>query len=182
MESSQFILLLIIILIGANETIKLQTKYKPLPEQTTTMVKAKLGEPLRINKRIKANPKPTIMWKIGDENLYENTFNKRYEVPSINNVTKDSWNVTLIIKNFETLDLGKNIYLIAKNSVGKQIYPLDIVMNYVDIPESKSLLGIVLLAILGANITTLWIALTKLYFRNAHDPDETIEHTTNNLN
>ncbi|KAJ9594168.1 hypothetical protein L9F63_014424, partial [Diploptera punctata] len=81
-----------------------------------------------VNIKINANPKPTIKWNIGSEEITEGNTDakKRLTISQTKQVGNDMWETSLTIPKFTSTDLKRSYTFRAHNYLGEQQYRIEL--------------------------------------------------------
>lgn len=109
------------------EIITLRVQYAPQHPPLDEVIQIFQNNSAIITMKIEANPKPVTYWVINDNlRLYEGDSISRYRSGKIRARpdVDHEWNATLEIQNYTMLDDIHQLFLVASNKLGHQIYEI----------------------------------------------------------
>lgn len=96
--------------------------YKPLEQAKIKISNASVGSAAEIVVIIRSNPKPSLVWTVGDKKVYYGTRNNKFVSQEMSSLGSNYWNAALRIANLSSSDLLQVYRLVASNSEGVTEY------------------------------------------------------------
>ncbi|KAG7212786.1 hypothetical protein KM043_013047 [Ampulex compressa] len=129
-------------------TMQLQVLYPPQPQPPIERFGFTIGQQGVVNVTVYANPRPSFMWRINKEQVYEGRPDEsnRIESSSAVDMGKGAWNVILTIDSVQKSDTEKQYFLEARNDEGAFVYEIKLSTATEpagDVLDTGSIIGIV---------------------------------------
>lgn len=111
----------------------LQVQFAPKPENKVEIFGLEINKPAMLAVVIKANPKPSVVWKVGTVEIPEGNsdggrYSVKYIIPKESEVTNTpipgTWISVLQIQDLVKDDVDKQYQIVVKNNLGEIEYPV----------------------------------------------------------